>query len=308
MPANTTIHIWAAEGVAPIPKYEDDLNAFCFPSPTGTFIDGEYSYDYDRAEMLRRIAPLGIPWHKDKGDDAFKFVTTFIGFQWDLPNKLVSLTDEKRFKFYERICQFVDRFERHQCQLLDIQKIHGSLCHISFVYIEGRSHLSSLSNFASIFPSNNEFAIRFPPPSVITDLRWWLVTLSAAGVSRPLRPRGVAIDLGLFVDASTSWGIGIIIGDEWAAFRLHHSWKIPGRDICWLETVAIELLVYFLEARGLRDSRLIIHSQPCPLILCMGPCLLPVKMYASRAVIQLAQPLHLADFEKSLPPSNSSIT
>ena len=51
-----------------------------------------------------------------------------------------------------------------------------------------------------------------------------------------------------------------MIGDEWAAFRLTDTWKIPGRDICWLETVAIELLVYFLEARGLHDVRLLIHS------------------------------------------------
>jgi hypothetical protein len=259
-PANAAIHIWAAEGVAPVPKYEDDLNAFRFPSLTGTFIDGAYSYDYDRAEMLRRIAPLDIPWHEEKGDEAFKFITTFIGFQWDIPNKLVSLTDEKRFKFLERVRQFIQRFDTHPCQLLDIQKIHGSLCHISFVYFEGRSHLASLSNFASTFPLNNDYAIRFPPPSVITDLNWWFATLSVAGVSRSLRPRGVAVDLGFFVDASTSWGIGIIMGNDWAAFRLRPSWKIPGRDICWLETAAIELLIYFLEARGLRDIRLIIHS------------------------------------------------
>ena len=95
---------------------------------------------------------------------------------------------------------------------------------------------------------------------MITDLNWWLMKLSQPNVARTLHPHGPLQDLGLYVDASTSWGIGIVIGDEWAAFRLSPSWKVPGRDICWLETVAIELLVYFLEAKGLRDTHLLIHS------------------------------------------------
>jgi len=33
-----------------------------------------------------------------------------------------------------------------------------------------------------------------------------------------------------------------------------------GRDICWLETLAIELLVYFLEQMGLQHCQLLIHS------------------------------------------------
>ena len=35
---------------------------------------------------------------------------------------------------------------------------------------------------------------------------------------------------------------------------------LPGRDICWLETLAIELLVYFLEGMGLQHCQLLIHS------------------------------------------------
>ena len=67
-------------------------------------------------------------------------------------------------------------------------------------------------------------------------------------------------DLDIFVDASTDWGIGIKIGELWAAFRLRPDWKIAGRDICWLETVAIELLAYFLDSLGYHDIYLLIHS------------------------------------------------
>jgi hypothetical protein len=95
---------------------------------------------------------------------------------------------------------------------------------------------------------------------MMTDLTWWLGKLEMTGFTRALRPRGPLQDLGLYVDASTSWGIGIVIGDCWAPFRLSPTWKVPGRDICWLETIAVELLIYFLEEKGFRDCRLVIHS------------------------------------------------
>jgi len=95
---------------------------------------------------------------------------------------------------------------------------------------------------------------------MLTDLTWWLEKLEDSTVTHTLRPRGPLQDLHLYVNASTSWGIGIIIGDCWASFKLSPTWKIAGRDICWLETVAIELLIYFLEEMNLHDCHLLIHS------------------------------------------------
>lgn len=259
MIANATVDIWLAEAVAPICKYEDDLKIFRTPSPAGAFLDGNLCYDYDVPEVLRRIAHLGIPWHPDKCDDTFAFVTTFIGFQWDIPAKTVSLPEHKRLKFLERVRQFLDRFDGHRCSLRDVEKIHGSLCHVAFVHMEGCSHLPSLSNFAASF-KGDAFLTRYPPPSVFTDLRWWHATLLVASASRLLIPRGPIQDLGIFVDASTSWGIGVLISGDWATFRLLDGWKIPGRDICWLETLAIEFAVYLLEARGARNASILIHS------------------------------------------------
>ena len=75
-----------------------------------------------------------------------------------------------------------------------------------------------------------------------------------------LKPRGVPIDLGIFVDASTSWGIGIVIEGKWLAFRLLPLWKIRGRDICWLETIAVKLMIYILEAKGIHEATILIRS------------------------------------------------
>jgi hypothetical protein len=108
--------------------------------------------------------------------------------------------------------------------LLDVEKIHGSLCHVAFVYAQGRSRLS---NFAASF-YDNDFYCQYPPHSMMSDLRWWLTTLNQPDFYRELHIRSPIQDMGLFVDASTSWGIGIIVGGEWTALKLSDGWKIPG--------------------------------------------------------------------------------
>ena len=95
---------------------------------------------------------------------------------------------------------------------------------------------------------------------MITDLKWWLVTLLAEDVTCTLIPWGPLRDMGIFVDASTSWGIGIVISGCCASFCLFENWKVEGRDICWLETLAIKFLTYFLEDMGLQNIHLLIHS------------------------------------------------
>jgi hypothetical protein len=95
---------------------------------------------------------------------------------------------------------------------------------------------------------------------LLTDLKWWLQALNVSGFHRQLPTRGPCQDLGLFVDASTSWGIGIVVAGRWAAFKLREDWKVAGRDICWLETVAVEVLFYILEDMGFSNVTLLIHS------------------------------------------------
>ena len=131
--------------------------------------------------MLCHISSLGVPWHDEKGDEHFSFITTFIGFLWDIPWKLVSLLEGKRNKFHQHVLQFLIDFNGRPCHLCDVEKIHGSLCHIAFVYLDGHSHLPSLSNFASTFHSD-KFCTKYPPHSLITDLKWWLVKLSLQGI------------------------------------------------------------------------------------------------------------------------------
>jgi len=95
---------------------------------------------------------------------------------------------------------------------------------------------------------------------MMTDLTWWLHKLDEKGITHTLHPCNPLQDLGLFANTSTSWGIGIIIRDHWASFQLSPIWKVASRNICWLKTVAVELLTYFLEEMGLQHCWLLIHT------------------------------------------------
>src|SRR6266700_2068697 len=52
MIANAVVDIWEKEGIRPILKYKDDLKIFRIPSAAGSFIDGDFCYNYDHVEML----------------------------------------------------------------------------------------------------------------------------------------------------------------------------------------------------------------------------------------------------------------
>lgn len=260
MIANAVVHIWWSLGVKPMVKYKDDLAIFRVPHTGASYADPNgHSYLYDRASMLDSISSLHVPWHPDKGSPCFESLFTFIGLSWDLVRKTVALPCHKRLKYLLRTQSFLDRFRVSRCQLKDVERLHGTLCYASFVYTDGRSRLPSLSNFAATFHGDVHIKY-FPTHALMSDLRWWATRLSDLSFSRPIIPPALISPLSIYVDASTSWGLGLVVDSRWMAFRLSDSWKIPGRDITWLETVAVELVAYILDEFDVHDTRLEIHS------------------------------------------------
>ncbi len=136
-------------------KYEDNFKAIRLAiarlDPAASA--ASYQYNYNREEMMCRIADLYVPWHpvEKKGDPEFVPITTFIGFLWDFDTHTVALPEEKRLKFLKRVRLFSAMYKAAGYLLPDVQKIHGSLCHVAFVHREGASHLPAFSNFTSKF-------------------------------------------------------------------------------------------------------------------------------------------------------------
>ncbi len=254
--ANAAMDIWEKEKVAPAVKWVDDLNVFRFPSAGNEALG--FSYPYDMASAKKLIEPLSIPWHKTKWSD-FASIFVYIGIQWDIENKRASLPEHKRLKFLHRVRQFIDLYSNHPVLLAPTLSLQGSLVHISFVYLLGSSHLPSIFSFASSF-NENRYSRRYPTSPMIRDLKWWETTLSEPGLFRSLQPKGPRLGWDISVDASTDWGIGVVVNGKWDAWSLRPGWKSEGRNIGWLEALAVEFLVYILEANDLRDVTIPAHS------------------------------------------------
>ncbi len=75
-----------------------------------------------------------------------------------------------------------------------------------------------------------------------------------------LKPHGPTLPLEIFVDASTDWGIGMVIDSLWDAWHLIPGWKDQGQNIGWLKALAVELVIYVVEERGVHDASIIVHS------------------------------------------------
>jgi len=84
---------------------------------------------------------------------------------------------------------------------------------------------------------------RTPPASVAADLLWWYRILSQPTISRPIPGPCELLDIHAFSDASSSVGIGIVIGERWRAWRLVPGWKSTGRDIGWAKAIGFEFLI-----------------------------------------------------------------
>jgi len=70
----------------------------------------------------------------------------------------------------------------------------------------------------------------------------------------------IKVDPDVWVEASTDWGIGVVLGQHWVGWRLKSSWKCEGRDIGWAEAIALKLAILWLLCDGYADCDIVIHG------------------------------------------------
>jgi hypothetical protein len=97
------------------------------------------------------------------------------------------------------------------------------------------------------------------------DLRWWEEKLSEQRIGIELCTMAAPDDsFGLFCDASTSFGIGIVIEGKAEAFKFDPGWQSAGgmsRDIGYAEFAALHfLLFFFFSSRRIRNHHIKVHS------------------------------------------------
>ncbi|CDO69769.1 hypothetical protein BN946_scf184766.g14 [Trametes cinnabarina] len=249
-----------ARGWGPNRKWVDDLLNGRYPVAGSA--DSGWVYAHGVQDIFGLAASLGVPLHQEKWTP-HAFEAEYAGFAWDAANRTVTLAEKKRLKYLGRVEDALRSAKggASRMGLLAVQKLNGTLSHCAFVYPHGRTFLSGLYAFAASFRS--EFAPRYPPKSIVSDLGWWRDVLSKPSVKRTLRPRKTLTDLDVWVDASSSWGIGLVMGDTWDAWKWavpYEEWHSNGRDIGWAEMVAIELALRALEETGVHDADVLIRS------------------------------------------------
>lgn len=202
--------------------------------------DGDFAYNDQDLDVLSET--LAMPWKSSKAS-AFNECVVYLGFEWDIAQKLVALPQSKKEKYLKSITQWKNS-KVHV--LRDAEGLYGKLMHAAHVAPEGRAYLTGLEAMLSIFGDSPDRP-RHAPKQVTGDLVWWAAKLSEPTLSRPLPSTDEFPDLQAFSDASSSVGIGITVGSAWSAFRLKQGWQADGRDIAWAEAVGFELLLIALD-------------------------------------------------------------
>jgi hypothetical protein len=238
-------------GLAPCIKWVDDFVFLCFPDPQSG------RHPLELCNILDLGHGLGIPW-KDSKTQPFAPTFSYVGFEWSLLRYTVSIPQAKKIKYLARLDPWRPgiSFSRR-----DIDKLLGTLVHCSLALPEGRSHLVSLTRLASAFGSaKSKFSRWAPSAGVLADVQFWIEQLSRefCGSSLQAPPNPSLAEF--WVDASTSFGIGVVFDGSWNAWELHSGWKKHGRDIGWAEMVAIELGLLTAVAQGWSNAHFVVKS------------------------------------------------
>jgi hypothetical protein len=194
-------------------------------------------FTYCDADIDRISAQLGIPWEPSKSIP-FASKVPYLGFDWDLSERTVAITEKKKAKYRAAIQEWM----LHPTHSLEeVQKLYGKLLHASLVLPAGRAYLTNLESLMASF-SGNPFVPHHAPRHTAADLSWWFDALNSPRTSRSIPGPAIITDRDAFSDASSGFGIGIVIGNRWRAWRLIPGWKTDGRDIGWAEAVGFEFL------------------------------------------------------------------
>lgn len=183
---------------------------------------------------------LGVETNPVKNHE-FASEQRYVGFIWNTKEHTVRLPEEKLNERKRLICDLLVPEKDWAFNI--VESVVGKLVHTAYLVPHMKAYLRSLYKWLKDWV--HKAALRKTPDYVKQDLEEWRICLDAFD-SRPLIPSPKAIDVEWVGDASSSFGIGILIGKHWACFELSKGWQTLNlqdgkRSIAWAETVAIRL-------------------------------------------------------------------
>jgi hypothetical protein len=193
-------------------------------------------------DVVKRSLDLGVQTNEGKCSD-FSDEQKFIGFVWNGKDLTVRLPEAKLILRITQIEVFLT--PKAQFRFNDAEVLAGRLNHVSYLLPQLRCYLRGIYRWMNEW--KKIMATRTVPEDVISELTFWVETLTSFEHTRLIQsPEPMEIEW--VGDASTSFGIGVLVGHRWGQFKMKETWRdgTPPRGIAWLETVAIRLGVLML--------------------------------------------------------------
>lgn len=188
-------------------------------------------------DIVRASERLGVKTNSTKYAE-FADQQAFIGFIWNIKDRTVSLSATKLLQRRQALDEF---WEKQSWKKNELEKINGKLNHLTLILPQLRAYLSN--NFRWLASWTRPVHMK-APRDVLDDMSFWRTDLTTLKPTR-LIPDTVEWNIGWVGDASTEYGIGVIVGTHWAQFKWKEGWNTPKngpkRSIAWAETVAIRL-------------------------------------------------------------------
>jgi hypothetical protein len=206
--ADAMVEIFHARGIRTVIKWVDDFVFFRYLSNPANDQPPDYEYEYDETTLHSIAEPLGWPWSPTK---CFPFASTFtyIGFSWDLVNKTVFLPDQKKSKYLQKLEHWRPPF-MPTCK--EVESLIGTFNHVNLILPNGKTHMLHLYKLqASSNHSCSRWLRHKLSQGVLDDISWWRSILQEPFVGMPVIQPPAASNNKLYVDASMTWGIGLLL-------------------------------------------------------------------------------------------------
>lgn len=213
-----------------------------------------YNSATEMSDIVARSKELGVQTNEEKLSK-FQHEQKFIGFVWNGMNKTVRLPESK---LEERKLQIEEILSGESFSVTQIEIFVGRLNHVSYLLPQLRCYLCGLYRMKKDW--HYKIARRRINDDVREDLEFWKLTLGSFKHLR-LIASPEPVEVKWVGDASTSYGIGVLLGKRWLQVRMTAAWHEADEDrkhINYLETVAIRLGLLMVLAMNCKPGQTLI--------------------------------------------------
>lgn len=223
-----------ADAWTKIMKHEHDIVKVFRCVDDNLFLKRYYATT-EMSDIVARSKTLGVQKNAEKLSK-FQHEQKFIGFIWNGMNKTVRLPETKLKERKTQILEILtgDTFSFNQMEIFV-----GRLNYVSYLLPQIKCYLCGLYCMKKGW--QNKVACRRIDQGVREDLEFWKLTLASFKHLR-LIASPKPLEIGWVGDASTSYGVGILLGTRWSQFCMTEAWRNTDEDykhINFLKTVAI---------------------------------------------------------------------